>query len=116
MDEDLSSIILHKSFILQSQLVTFVHGILMSGEHLQIQVECYAGYQSEETPRSFYFGKHKIHVEEIIDRWLAPDHRYFKLRGDDDGIYIIRYDVAKDFWELTMFNRGGFDETKLSST
>lgn len=95
-----------------------MHGkiIAMSDEHLQIKVECYAGHQSEELPRCFYLGQHKICVEEIIDRWLAPDHRYFKLKGDDNGIYILRHDAVKDFWELTMFNRGGLNDTRLSST
>ena len=43
---------------------------------------------------------------EVLDRWLAPDHRYFKLRGDDGDVYIIRHDVHAGLWELTMFERG----------
>jgi len=39
-------------------------------------------------------------------RWLAPDHRYFKLRASD-GIYILRNDVTSGSWELTMFERPG---------
>ena len=72
---------------------------------------------------SIFFGKargeeikHREFVEDIIDRWLAPEYRYFKIRGDDDAIYILRYDVVNDYWELTMFNRNGFEPTRLSST
>ena len=54
-------------------------------------------------------------VTEVINRWLDPTHRYFKLRGDD-GIYLVRYDTARDFWELTLFDSGTRDETRLSST
>ena len=54
--------------------------------------------------------------EEIIDRWLDPAHRYFKLRGDDGGIYILRYEGATDRWELILFDSGTRDETRLSST
>jgi hypothetical protein len=83
---------------------------------VKIKVVCYAGHQAEVSPRSFCFGKREIIVEEIIDRWFAPEYRYFKIRGDDESIYILRYDVVNDTWELTMFNRSGFESTRLSST
>ena len=83
---------------------------------MKIKVVSYAGHQAEVLPRSFCFGKRDIMVEEIIDRWLAPEYRYFKVRGDDEAIYIIRYDVVNDNWELTMFNQGGHEATRLSST
>jgi hypothetical protein len=69
-----------------------------------IRVECYAGYRGEETPRAFFLGGRRIAVVEVLDRWLAPDHRYFKVRGDDAGIYILRYDEAASEWEMTMFD------------
>lgn len=39
----------------------------------------------------------------MLDSWLASDHRYFKIRGDDDGTYILRHDVPAESWRLTMF-------------
>jgi hypothetical protein len=69
-----------------------------------IRVECYAGYRGEESPRRFFLKSRETKVVEILDRWLAPDHRYFKVRGDDGAIYIIRHDVAGGYWELTMFD------------
>jgi hypothetical protein len=72
---------------------------------LSLRVECYAGYRGEESPCRFFLKSREIRVVEIIDRWLAPDHRYFKVRGDDGAIYIIRHDVAAGQWELTMFDR-----------
>lgn len=77
----------------------------MSERNLAIRVECYAGYRGEQTPVRFYMGERKIEVLEVIDRWLGPDHRYFKLKGDDDGVYIVRFDAAAGEWELTMFSR-----------
>jgi hypothetical protein len=67
-------------------------------------VECYAGYRGEETPRRFWLGDRAIEVDEVVDQWLAPDHRYFKLRTRE-GIYILRNDVASGDWELTLFKR-----------
>jgi hypothetical protein len=66
---------------------------------LIVKVECYAGYRGEETPRSIWLGERKIEVIRVIDRWLAPDHRYFKILGDDRALYIIRHDIQKWIWE-----------------
>jgi hypothetical protein len=66
-------------------------------------VACYAGHKGEETPRRFFIKDRQVEITEIIDRWLAPDYRYFKVRGDDGSRYIIRHDVESGHWELTMF-------------
>lgn len=90
--------------------------IFMSEAIATIRVECYAGHRGEEAPRRFFLGERAIKVVEIVDRWLAPEHRYFKVRGDDGGVYILRQDVAKDIWEMTLFDSGTRTETRLSST
>lgn len=72
---------------------------------LAIRVECYAGHRGDEEPRRFYFGTTPVEVVEIVDRWLAPDHRYFKVLGGDGDTYILRHDLVTDRWELTMFER-----------
>jgi hypothetical protein len=69
-----------------------------------IAVECYAGHRGEETPRVLILGERRVAIVEVLDRWLAPDHRYFKLRGDDGDIYIVRH--SERGWELTMFRSG----------
>ncbi len=70
---------------------------------MQIEVDCHAGYRGEETPRSIRFRDRSVAAVAVIDRWLAPDHRYFKIRGDDGGLYIIRHDVASLEWELVVY-------------
>lgn len=45
-----------------------------------VSVDCYAGYRGEETPVRFRLGDRLIQVNEVLDRWLAPDHRYFTVR------------------------------------
>jgi len=81
-----------------------------------IMVECHAGYRGDETPVRFYLGKRCIEVTEVLDRWLDPAYRYFKLRGDDDGIYILRHSTRDDVWELKLFNSGTRSDSRLSST
>ena len=68
-----------------------------------IEVECYAGYRGEETPRSILIGQRRVPVAEILDRWLAPDHRYFKFASPDGDRWIIRHDIVSAQWELTHF-------------
>jgi hypothetical protein len=77
----------------------------MCGDLLEIDVECYAGYKGEETPRVLVLGGRRVQVVDVLDRWLAPDHRYFKVKGDDGGVYIARHDAASGKWELTSFIR-----------
>ena len=72
---------------------------------MQIKVECYAGYRGEETPRWLLIGGQRLAVQEVLDRWLAPSHRYFKLQTEDRSTWIIRHDTVRDRWELTFFNR-----------
>ena len=78
----------------------------MAQSDLIIRVVCDAGYRGDESPRRFYLGDREIEVVEVVDRWLAPDHRYFKVRADDGGVYILRQDTVNDRWELTLFDSG----------
>lgn len=76
----------------------------MPDRPLRVEVACYSGYRGEEAPRRFTLGRRAVEVADVLDRWLAPDHRYFKVRGDDGGIYILRYDATAGTWGLTLFD------------
>ena len=70
---------------------------------LSIEIECYAGHRGEQTPRTLIVGEQRISVARVLDAWLAPDYRYFKLRGEDGDTYLVRHDERANNWELTMF-------------
>lgn len=70
---------------------------------LTIRVECYAGHRGEQTPRVLILGDRRVEVTEVVDAWLAPEHRYFKLSGGDGNTYLVRHDERSNTWELTMF-------------
>ena len=70
---------------------------------LTIGVECYAGHRGEQIPRTLILGERRIAVDDVLDAWLAPDHRYFKLKGVDGHTYLVRHDEHSGRWELTMF-------------
>ena len=75
---------------------------------MTLKVECHAGYRGEETPRRFYLHDRCVAIKELLDCWLGPGHRYFKVVADDDCIYILRHDTGRDHWELTMFATRSF--------
>jgi hypothetical protein len=77
---------------------------------LTVTVECYAGHRGEQTPRALILGDRRIAVVEVVDAWLAPDYRYFKLRGDDGNTYLVRHDECSNSWELTMFRAQNVSE------
>ncbi len=70
-----------------------------------IKVECYSGYRGEQTPLRFWLGDCKVEVRRTLDSWLAPDHRYFKVLGDDGGLYILRHDPYHHRWEITFYRK-----------
>lgn len=37
----------------------------------------------------------------------CSEHGYFKVRGDNGHLYILRHDVTAQNWELTMFDTTG---------
>lgn len=81
-----------------------------------LDVECHAGYRGEETPRRLRFDGRVVDVAEVVDRWYDPAYRYFKLRGSDGGVYIVRHDERADLWELVIYDSDARDDTRLSSS
>lgn len=79
---------------------------------MRIAVECYAGYRGEETPRRLRFSGRTLDVAAVLDRWLAPDHRYFKLLGANRAVCIVRHDVRTGAWELVSYDAAGGEEDR----
>ena len=73
---------------------------------MNIRVESYAGFRGDQNPQRFFMGERKVEIEEVIDRWLEPEYGYFKVQGDDGGIYILRHDGPTGEWEMTLFAAG----------
>ncbi len=70
---------------------------------MHITVECGADRHGMRSPRRFSLDGRDVDVAEVLDRWNGFDHIYFKVRGDDSNLYILRLDESRDSWELTMF-------------
>ena len=48
----------------------------------------------------------------IASEWIGTDHRYFKVVGDDDAVYIVRQDTVSCDWELTFYQQAKRDQDK----
>lgn len=72
---------------------------------MAIRVESYAGFRGEQEPRAFWLGERRLEVLEIVDRWIGPDQRWFRVRAGDGDLYILRYDEQPGTWELAAFTR-----------
>ena len=73
-----------------------------------VRVESSPGHRGELVPTRLSLGGAPIEVVEVVDAWLAPDHRYFKVRGSDGACYILRNDVISGRWQLTVYDSVGF--------
>ena len=71
-----------------------------------IKVTCYSGRRADERPTSFTIKEKETRVVEILDRWIGEDHEYFKVRGDDNWIYILRHATGPDLWEIQSMEAG----------
>jgi hypothetical protein len=50
----------------------------------------------DERPLRFFLEDRAVEVAAVLDAWVGPDHRYFKVKGDDGDVYILRHDTAAD--------------------
>ena len=69
-------------------------------DYSRAHVECYAGYRGEEEPRRFTWRGEEVAVAEILDRWLDPNHRYFKVLSNNQDVYMLRHDTRSGVWEI----------------
>ena len=72
----------------------------------KIKVESYAGYKADQFPLRFTLGEQILKAEEILDQWYSPSAQYFRVRGSDGNIYILRHDEQEDAWYLDAFRAG----------
>ena len=73
-----------------------------------LQVECYAGYRADERPERFRFvaaPEKTFEVKEVLDQWYGVGYRCFRVRADDQNLYVLRHHEGDDIWTLDSFRR-----------
>lgn len=81
----------------------------------RLYVACYAGYKADERPLRFAFRKpsgRTYNVKEVLDQWYGPGYQCFKVRADDNNLYILRHFAADDIWTLDSFRE---DQNEIAS-
>jgi len=73
---------------------------------MEVEVETYLD-QGVEKLRRIRFDSRQIEIVENIDQWHGADYRYFKARGSDGNLYMLRHDETRAHWELTLYERAG---------
>jgi hypothetical protein len=72
---------------------------------MAIRVECYAGYRAEQEPVAFWLGERRVAVHAVVDRWVAPTQRWFRVDADDGNLYVLRQDETSGDWDIAAFRR-----------
>ena len=68
-----------------------------------------------EGPRRFVLGEHTIEVDDLLDRWYGSDADYFRVRGRDGHLYVLKHVRHADLWELSSFTRRGSRGTNVGT-
>jgi hypothetical protein len=86
-----------------------------------IQVESYAGYKANETPRRFLREDQWIEIEEVLDRWHQveslpewPRANYFKVRAADQREFLLKHDQESDGWFVAKRSSASEGEFRLA--
>jgi hypothetical protein len=48
---------------------------------------------------------HRRVNDEIIEQWYGPEDAFFRVRADDENIYVLRHNPATDVWSLESFRK-----------
>jgi hypothetical protein len=72
---------------------------------MNLEVRCNKDVKGEKIPRDIFVDGRQIAILRVVDQWLAVDHRYFKIYGDDGALYMLRHDMATDSWEMTFLEQ-----------
>jgi len=74
---------------------------------MRLKVECHAGYKADERPLRFTSQipeARTFEVKEVLEQWYGPEYQGFRVRADDNNLYILRHS-ARNVWTLDSFRR-----------
>ena len=74
---------------------------------MKLEVESYSGRKADERPVRFSLEGHPYLVEEILDQWYGPQDSFYKVRADDNNVYILRHETStpEGTWHLVSFRQ-----------
>lgn len=66
-------------------------------------------------PLRFALGEETIEVQALLDRWYGAHADYFRVRGGDGHLYVLKHVRPEDRWELSSYTRRGSRGTALDT-
>jgi hypothetical protein len=72
---------------------------------MSLRVECGSALSGEVEPLAVWFGTRRVAVRAIVDRWFAPNRRWFRIDADDGQLYVLRHDQGTGEWDLAALTR-----------
>lgn len=83
---------------------------------MRIRVDAEGDLAGAITPRKIHFDGRDVEIAETLDQWHGAEYRYFKVRGADGNLYILRLDEPRAEWEMTLFREARAEETRRPPT
>ena len=71
---------------------------LRGGFEMVSKVMAYSGYKANERPMTFFLDRRLIRIREILKQWKDPDCDCFRLMGDDNSLYDLKWERSEDQW------------------
>jgi hypothetical protein len=74
---------------------------------MRIRVESYSGYKVDERPQRFFLGERCLEVLALLDQWYSPESSYFRVKADDQNVYVLKNGWGEDDsgWTLEAFRK-----------
>ena len=82
---------------------------------MRIRVEESRSERASGAPIRFVLGEQTIEVDDLLDRWYGDEADYFRVRGADGHVYVLKHVRGHDRWELSSFTRRGSRGTSVAS-
>jgi len=79
------------------------NGLLSLAGAYAVPVDIQLELEGDE-PRAVWFGRRRVPVHAVLDRWYAPGMLWWKV-ATDEGPYILRRALPDGLWELAAVPR-----------
>jgi hypothetical protein len=71
---------------------------------MELRVECNVGPSAELEPSVVWFGRRRVDVRAVVDRWYGSGQRWWKV-ATEDGLYVLRREEVSGEWVLAAVVR-----------
>jgi hypothetical protein len=63
-------------------------------------VECRSEASYTGRPTALHWQGQRLTITEVMASWRVPEGIHFRVRVDDDRVFELSYDEARDAWHI----------------